>query len=202
MSWRQSWPLAWRTFRHSPAGRRAAFAGVNLLALLLFYLVFIEPARRMIATGAEAIAERRQTLARYASVVAHEEQIHAYAQQVSDINGRGELFDGDSDGVIDANLQARLKTIAEAAQVSVRSIQTLPPKPFQGITLVGARLDVMGSYENIHALARALEGEPPLLIITAASIRSQALLWGAPQQADEIEAQFDVFGGAPKKGRP
>ncbi len=203
MSRRQSWPTGWKAFRHSPAGRRAAFAGVNLLALLLFYLVFIEPARRMIATGAEAIAERRQTLARYASVVAHEQQIHAYAQQVSDINARGELFDGDSDGVIDANLQARLKTLAEAAQVTVRSIQMLPPKPFQGVTLVGARLDVQGPYENIHALARALEGEPPLLIINAATVRGQAMLWGAPQQqANELEAQFDVFGGAPKKGRP
>jgi hypothetical protein len=191
----------WKKLRHSPDARRAAFIGVNLLALLLFYLLFVEPARRLIATGAEAIAERRQTLARYQAVVAHEEQIQGYAQQVSDINGRGELFDGDSDGVISANLQARLKAIAEAAQVTVRSIQMLPEKPFQGVTLVGARLDVSGSYENIHALARALEGEPPLLVITAATVRGQALLWGAPQQAEELEAQFDVFGGAPKKGR-
>lgn len=200
MNWRD---MNWKALRASPAGRRAGFIGVNLLALLIAYLIFMEPFRRMIADGAEAIAERRQTLARYEAVAAHEAQIQAYAQQVADINGRGELFDGDSDGVISANLQARLKTVAEETQVTVRSIQMLPERALQGVTLVGARLDVVGSYENIHALARALEGEPPLLIITAASIRGQAMLWGAaPQQNEELEAQFDVFGGAPKKGRP
>jgi general secretion pathway protein M len=194
----------WRLFFYTRSGRRALFAGVNLLALLVFYLLFIEPARRMIADGAQAIADRRQTLARYEAVASHEEQIQGYARQVSDINAQGELFDGDSDGVIAANLQARLKAVAEAAQVTVRSIQMLPDRSFQGVTLVGARLDVSGSYENVHALARALEGEPPLLLITAASVRGQSMIWGAPQQqqGDDVEAQFDVFGGAPKKGRP
>ena len=40
-----------------------------------------------------------------------------------------------------------------------------------------------------------------IILIAAATMRAQAMLWGAaPQQNDEIEAQFDVFGGAPKKG--
>jgi hypothetical protein len=168
--------MTWKDFLHSPQKGRALFVGVNLLALALFYLVFIEPARRMIADGAEAIAERRQTLARYEAVALHEGQIQDYARQVADTNGRGELFDGDSEGVINANLQARLKSIAESAQVIVRSLPMLPVKPFQGVTLVGARLAVAGNYENVHALARALEGEPPLMIITAATLRNQAMM--------------------------
>jgi general secretion pathway protein M len=194
--------MNWKEALHSATGQRAMFVGVNLLALALFYLIFIEPVRRIIADGAETIRERRQTLARYEAVAAHEEQIQGYARQVSETNGRGELFDGDSEGVISANLQARLKAIAEGAQVTVRSIQVLPEKSFQGVSLVGARLDVAGLHDHVHALARALEGEPPLLIITAATIRSQAMMWGAPQDSEaEIEAQFDVFGGAPQKGR-
>lgn len=195
--------LSWKFFQQKRSGRKILFIGLNLLAVLFIYLIFIAPVHRMIADGAEAIAERRQTLARYEAVVAQEPRIEAYAQQVSNINAQGELFDGDSDGVINANLQARLKLIAETTQVTVRSIQMLPDKNFEGVTLVGARIEVAGSYENVHALARALEGEPPLLLITTASIRGQSMLWGAPQaqQGDEIEAQFDVFAGAPKKGR-
>lgn len=194
----------WRAFRHTKTGRRVLFASINLLALFSVYILVIEPVRRVIADGEQAIINRRQTLARYEAVAAHEEQIQDYARQVADINAQGELFDGDSDGVISANLQARLKAIAESTQVTVRSIQMLPDKLYQGVTLVGARIDVSGTYENVHALARALEGDPPLLLITSASLRSQAMFWGAPQgqQADEVEAQFDVFGGAPKKGRP
>jgi general secretion pathway protein M len=195
--------MNWKTLTTRPPGRRAIFIAVNLAALLAFYLIFIEPARRLLATGSDAISEKLQTLARYESVASHEEQIQDYARQVADINGRGELFDGDSEGVINANLQARLKTIAEQTGVTVRSIQVLPQKQFHGVSLVGARLDVSGSYENIHELARALEGEPPLLIITAASLRAQAVFWGAPAQTEQdMEAQFDVFGGAPRKGHP
>lgn len=189
----------WIRFRQLRAGR-TLFIGINLLALLAAYFIFVEPFRLMIASGAQAIAERRQMLARYEAVVVHERQIQDYSRQVSEINANGELFDGDSDGVINANLQARLKAIAEKAQVTVRSIQMLPSKELQGAALVGARIEVSGPNDNVHALARALEGEPPLLLITAASIRSQTIFWGAPQgqQTDEIEAQLDVFGGAPK----
>ncbi len=191
-------------FRQTPAARRAVFALVNLLIFAGVYLVAIEPLWRLVAGGSEAIAERRQTLARYEAVASHEQQIADYARQVAEINARGELFDGDSDGIVNANIQARLKTLAEQAKVTVRSIQILPPKIFQGVTLVGARIDVSGSYNDVHSLARALEGEPPLLVITAATLRSQAMMWGAqqPDAEAEIEAQFDVFGGAPQKGRP
>jgi hypothetical protein len=194
--------MNWKALIHTPAGRRAIFAGVNLLALFALYLIFVEPARRMIANGAEIVAEKRQTLARYEAVASHDEQIQDYARQIADTNGRGELFDGDSEGVINANLQARLKSVAEQANVTVRSIQILPQKQFRGVALVGARLDVSGSYDNLHALARALEGDPPLLIVTAATLRGQGMIWGAQPQTDQdMEAQFDVFGGAPRKGR-
>lgn len=185
-----------------PAGRRAIFIGVNLLGLALFYLIAIEPARQMIAAGAEGIAERQVTLARYQAVALQENAVADYAKQVADSNARGELIDGDTEGIINANLQARLKTLAEESKVTVRSMQMLPPKTFHGATLVGARLDGTGSLEAIHKLARALEGEPPLLLITTASIRSQAMMWGAPTDNEQdLEAQFDVYGGAMSKDK-
>lgn len=195
--------MNWNDFHQTTLGRRAIFAGVNLLIAALFYLVMIEPARRLIADGAEMIAQRRATLARYEAVARQENTIADYSRQVAETNARGELIDGDGEGIVNANLQARLKTLAEQAKVTVRSIQILPARPFQGVTLVGARLDVAGSYEAVHELARTLEGEPPLLVVVAASLRGQTGLWGAQTDSnEEIEAQFDVFGGASSAGQP
>jgi hypothetical protein len=195
--------MNWADLRQSPLGRRAAFVGANLLILALFYLAVVESARRLVADGAEMIAQRRVTLARYEAVAAQENAIADYAQQVAETNARGELIDGESEGIVNANLQARLKALAEQSKVTVRSIQMLPTRPFHGATLVGARLDVSGSYDAVHALARALEGEPPLLIVTTAALRGQLALWRAPTESDQdIEAQFDVFGGALSKDRP
>ena len=194
--------MNWKVLRRLPAVRRGIFVSVNLLAVALFYLIFVEPVRRIVAEGAEAVAERRQTLARYEAVVEHEQQIQDYARQVTNINASGELIDGDSEGVINANLQARLMSIAEASHVTVRSIQMLPEKEFHGVTLVGARIEISGNYVNIHELARAIEGESPLLIITAAALRNNRDFWMAtPESELELEAHFDVFGGAPQKGR-
>jgi hypothetical protein len=195
--------MNWKAIRRLSAVRRGIFVSVNLLVLALFYLIFIEPVRSFVAEGTETIAERRQTLARYEAVVSHEEQIQDYARQVADINAGGELIEGDSEGVINANLQARLKLMAEAARVTVKSIQMLPEKEFRGVTLVGARIEAFGSYENVHELARAIESEPPLLIVTAAALRILDPLGGAgPNQAEQnIDVEFDVFGGASQKGR-
>ncbi|MCC3245803.1 type II secretion system protein M [Methylocystis sp. WRRC1] len=190
--------MKWDDIRRTPIGRRAAFAAVNILILAAIYLIAVEPARRMVAESADTIAQRRLTLARYEAVAAQEEAIHEYARQVDEINARGELIAGDSEGIVNANLQARLKALAEEAKVSVRSIQVLPARSFQGVTLVGARIDVAGTHDSVHALARAVEGEPPLLIVTTATLRGQSMMWGSPGEApDELEAQFDVYGGAP-----
>jgi len=190
--------MNWNELQRKPMVRRAAFVGVNLLMAGVFYLLVIEPVRRLVADGAEAIAQRRLTLARYEAVAAQEGTIQQYARDVADINARGELIAGDSEGIVNANLQARLKALAEESKANVRSIQILPPRSFRGVTLVGARLDVAGPLEAVHALARALEGEPPLLIVASASLRGQSMMWGAPSEnTDELEAQFDVFGGAP-----
>ncbi len=194
--------MNWKVLRRLPLVRRGIFVGANLLALVIFYFLFIEPVRRIIAEGAEAVAERRQTLARYEAVVSHEEQIKDYARQVANINASGELIEGDSEGVINANLQARLKSIAEASRVTVKSIQMLPEKEFRGVTLVGARIQATGSYESIHELARAIEGAPPLLIITTAALRILDPFWGGGgnQIEQNIDVEFDVFGGAPLRG--
>ncbi len=186
-----------RALQASSIGRRAIFIGVNLLIAALLYLIAIEPARRMIADGADNIAQRRATLARYQAVAAQASAVEDYARQVAESNARGELIDGASEGIVNANLQARLKTLAEQSKVNVRSMQMLPSKTLRGTTLVGARLEATGSLDAIHALARALEGEPPLLLIVAATVRGQVMMWGIPASSEQdLDAQFDVYGGA------
>jgi hypothetical protein len=73
----------------------------------------------------------------------------------------------------------------------------LPSKNIQGATLLGARLEVTGSNAAVHALARNLEGDAPLLLISDADLHSQIPLWGAATDKEaEIEAHFDVLGAA------
>lgn len=187
---------------HSQWSRRALFLGVNALLALLSFIVLIEPLRGLLAERADGLADRRATLARYEAIAAQEKAVRLYAQQVAESNAQGELLSGATEGVVNANLQALLKAAADRSGATVNSIRMLPPKSVNGASLVGARLDVSGSIESLHALVRSLENETPLLLVIAASLRRQMPVWGAQTTADGILAgQFDVFGGASPKER-
>lgn len=187
---------------HSQWSRRALFLGVNALLALLSFIVLIEPLRGLLAERADGLADRRATLARYEAIAAQEKAVRLYAQQVAESNAQGELLSGATEGVVNANLQALLKAAADRSGATVNSIRMLPPKSVNGASLVGARLDVSGSIESLHALVRSLENETPLLLVIAASLRRQMPVWGAQTTADgTLAAQFDVFGGASPKER-
>ncbi|ATQ66525.1 MULTISPECIES: type II secretion system protein GspM [Methylosinus] len=185
--------------------RRALFLGANLAFLLVVYLVAVEPLLGLLGEGSQALAERRATLAGYESIAAQEQAVKDYARQVEESNSRGELLTGESEGVVNANLQARLKALAGEAGATVVSLQALPAKVVSGQSLVGARLDVTGPLEALSQLARSLESDPPLLLVLAASVRKQSGAWSDPAEGaaagagdNTLEGQFDVFGGASK----
>jgi hypothetical protein len=176
--------------------------GVDAAAALLLFFVVVAPLRAFLGERAEAIVDRRATLARYEAVAMQEKAVRLYAQQVAESNAQGELLSGASEGVVNANLQALLKAAADRAGATVNSIRMLPAKTVNGASLVGARLDVSGSIEALHALLRSLESETPLLLVLTASLRRQMPVWGAQAASDGIlAAQFDVFGGASPKER-
>lgn len=188
--------------RRSRLTRRALFIGVNILIATLVYASVVAPVRALLVEGADRLAERQATLARYEAIASQENAVLDYIKKVRDNNARGELLEGASEGIVNANLQARLKASAEAAGVTLRSVQALPVKTLRGATLIGARLDVAGGVEAIHTLLRAIEGEAPLLLVTAATMRQQAAFWGAANTGEQlIESQFDVYGGALSKER-
>jgi general secretion pathway protein M len=184
-------------------GPSAMFWAVNIALLAAIYLVILQPLRDAVAAGEDALADRRATLARYEAVVGQAAAIDDYAKQVAASNARGEFIPGENDGIVAANLQARLKAAADDAKIAVRSLQMLPSKTSQGVALVGARLEVTGSVAAVHALARSIESGTPLLFVTDADLRSQSLFWGgASDKEAEIEAQFDVFGVAAPRAAP
>jgi general secretion pathway protein M len=209
--------------------KRLPFLAANGAFALVVVLVVVAPLYHLFVEGEESLAERRATLARYEAVAGQEAAVREYAREVKEINAHGDLLEGSTAGVIAAALQSKLKTMAESAGVTVRSIQALPPKalavpgapPAPGAgnapqavggagraspaQLFGARVEVAGTPEAIHSFTRAIETGPPLLIATAATLNQPLMMW-RPQGEDapppEISAQIDVYGGALAKDQP
>lgn len=179
------------------------FWAVNLAIVAAFVLLVVQPIHQAIEAGDDALAARRATLARQELIASQAVAVENFANQTSDDNARADFVPGENEVLVEANLQARLKAAAEESRVSVRSLQMLPSKNIRGLTLVGARLEVTGPLDAVHALARGLETDRPLLMILETDLRSQSQFWAATlDRPSDIEGQFDVFGAAAPHAQP
>jgi general secretion pathway protein M len=193
-------------WRERPWLRRAAFVAGNLVAALALVALFVVPVRDFFAERDARIASQRTLLSRLSAIAAQESRVQAAAREAAAQVEHGEFLVGTNEGVIVADLQTRLKTMAEAAGARLRSVQSLPPKTRDDVRYVGARLDVYGPVAAIQRTLHAVETGTPFLFVGAAVIRTAATvntqgLPNAPAQEPVIDAQFDVFGAAHMKGR-
>jgi general secretion pathway protein M len=193
-------------WRERPWLRRSAFIGGNVAAALAVVGFLVLPVQAFFAERDGKIATQRTLLARFAAVAGQQGRVEAAAHEADAQAENGEFLVGTNEGVIVADLQTRLKTIAEAGGARLRSVQSLPPKTRDEVRYVGARLDISGPLAAIQRTLHAVEAGTPYLFVDAAVVRvapptNAVALPNATAQEPVIDAQLDVFGAVQLKGR-
>src|SRR5437879_1408228 len=107
--------------------RSTVFVLCNLVILAAGLCAAI-PIYELVGDRDSQIAERLGLLARLRSVAARETDVQAAAQRAEEQPDQGEFLSGPNDGVIGADLQTRLKTIADRSAARVRTMQGLPTR--------------------------------------------------------------------------
>jgi general secretion pathway protein M len=191
-------------WRERPWLRRLAFVDGNFAVALMIVAFLVMPVQAFFAERRAQIADQRALLARFAAIAAQQPRAQAAAQEAE--AQVGEFLVGTNEGVIVADLQTRLKAMAEAAGARLRSVQSLPPKTRDEVRYVGARLDVFGPLAAIQRTLHAVESGNPYLFVDAAVVRAApsvnpAALANAAAQEPVIDAQLDIFGPVHLKGR-
>jgi hypothetical protein len=182
-------------WQDAPWIRRLMFLGLNLAVFLAVFIVVIHPLYAVFGERDAEIAMIRETLARMNAVANRNSDVEALAHQVDAEGDLGEFLAGANEGVVNAALQARLKTTTEAAGARVRSVQGLPAKINGQIRQFGARIDLYGALAAVHKAIYAIESGKPYLFVSAASIRlSPSVSAQAAATEPVIDAQLDVFG--------
>jgi len=180
-------------WQQQPWLRRLAFIAGNLAAGVVITLACILPIRDFFADRDQEIMQQRLTLSRFRAVAGQETAVHAAAGQAD--ADRGEFLLGKSEGVINADLQTRLKGMAEAAGVKLRSVRGLPAQTEEQTKFIGSRIEVYGPLAAVHRAIHAIESAKPYLFVRGAAIRPSPPIGqiGVPREP-LIEAQLDVFG--------
>jgi hypothetical protein len=172
---------------------RKAILAMNLAIGLAAYALIVAPVWALFADRDARIAEQRLLLARLAAIAGQESSVQAAMRETAEQLKRGELLIGPNDGVINADLQTRLKTMAMQAGAQLRSVQGLPATTSEQVRYAGARLEINGPLRSIERTLHAIESGRPYLFVTAGALKPSHPTQN-PRQEPVIEVRLDIFG--------
>jgi Type II secretion system (T2SS), protein M subtype b len=180
--------------------RRLLFLSANLAAASVLALLVVLPIHGGFADRDEQIAAQRAALVRLRAVAAQETAVQTASKANSTLEG-GNFLPGKNEGVVNADLQTRLKTTIEQAGARLRSVRVVPGQTIDQVRYIGARIEIYGSLPAIHRAIYTIEtAKPPLFI--AGAVLKPAPPTGKPGVAEDpiIEAQLEVFGATRIEG--
>lgn len=180
--------------RQHPNARRLGFIAGNLALCALIVTCVVQPIGEFFSERDALISERKIFLARLTAIASQTDRVSSVARQAA--GQRGEFLVGPNDGVINADLQSRLKGMAEGVGARVRSLQSLPAASYGPSRYSGSRIEIFGSLQAIHSTIHAIENAKPYLFITTAAIKLSPPTVSGPGvvPAPVVQAQLEIFG--------
>ena len=181
--------------------RSVLFVAAHVALACALWFAVAAPVMDALTWQSENIATRADFLARLQAVAIMAQALETQARQAGERTADGAYLAGAGEGAVSANLQARLKQVAETAGAQLRSVRALPGRQAGAVAFAGARLEISGPMQAIQAGLHQIESVPPYLAVTSGIVRPaiNAARPGADAEP-AVEAQFDVYGavrGAP-----
>jgi len=155
----------------SPSARK-------LVALALLALVILLPLAAAYGVLAayqanEAqIVEKTEQLGKLEAIAHYASRLDNAAPAPADAAFAGWFLAESDPAIAAANLQARLKSVAQGQTVDVTQANNVKPRTVAGLNFIGVGLDMMGRAEGLHQTLQAIENATPLLVIEKATLRA------------------------------
>ncbi|WP_036043371.1 type II secretion system protein GspM [Bradyrhizobium yuanmingense] len=184
--------------RHSG---RVLFMGFNALVLLAIIGLGAALADYIQSLDDE-IAQKQQVLGRLEAILAREGDVRAASERIKTQLTEGDFLKGANEGVIAAELQIRLKSVAERNGARVLTMQGLTLPADDVLRYIGAKIALVGTHQQLQKAIYEIEADKPYLFIRNASLKPTAGANGTSIEPT-LEAHLDVTGTLPKNvGQP
>ena len=156
----------------SPIFRRLAALGILLGLLWMAWAAVLGPIFGGLAQDSAGIVRSRQILADYDRLNAELPELEQRLKQIrandADANG---FLTGTNPAIIAAKLQGDVQQIAAAADVALRSSQTLPPAKLGDFQRIGLELELGATPAGLQRLLHRIETATPALFVRKLSVR-------------------------------
>lgn len=182
-----------------PDGNRGKVLAVAILivALATIYFTVLSPALSFYGANAQALEQRHELLRRYRSGVAELPRLRVQQKQLaSAANDRQLLWNGDSDAIAMAALQARLKDIVEGNGAEIVSASALPADTAGLLRRVGVRVAFSGDLESLTTVFLEIHSARPMLSVGNLELRADDKQNDSGRGAEDpdLAATLEVFG--------
>jgi general secretion pathway protein M len=177
--------------------RRLAALAILLGLIWLGWTIVVGPVLDNIAQDSTSIAQSRQTLVEYEKL---KSELPSLEQRLKEIRASGAdtsgFLDGPNPAMIAAKLQGDVQQIAAAAEVALRSSQTLPPAKEGRFRRVGLQLELGATPAGLQRLLHNIETATPALFVQKLSIRlpEDGTAPSAPDGQPQLTIRLELCG--------
>jgi hypothetical protein len=182
----------------SPPFQRALALAILGAIVAAIYFAVAQPLIDTYTADRATIAERREVLLRYQraaqALPARQQELAAMKQTQANADG---FLAGASDTLIAAQIQNRVKTLANAAKTELKSSQVLPAAPDGKLKRIAIRDQVSATTAGVLAIFHDLEAQSSSLFLDNVTLQVRPLSLrdrNSPGNGDTIDVQFDVYG--------
>ena len=179
-------------------------AAVGLLAAVLAVLMFgvAMPIVQRFEELAQSMEDQYRQLEEFTAAAAQETSVRTLEQRRQAEFTLGEFLPGQSELVVQANLQTTLTGIAQASGVRIRSARKLPDRERGPFKLTGVGINLTTDIESLQKLLYAIETARPYLLVEAADVSPLGGVSPAPGGPPLLEVRLDIFAALHRKEQP
>jgi len=184
----------------SPEHRRLAWLLLGGLALLLFYLVIVNPLLNLSDSWTQELTRQRQILVKYQGLIANKARV-AQANQTMKAalaNAGNQFLSGGNAAVAASDLQEIIKKLAREHGVQLTSTKIMPSREAGPYLEVPVQVQFNGSIDQVLIILYHLEHHKKLLFIPEMDINAPRWQKG---EKNEVLLQINmVISGVINKG--
>jgi general secretion pathway protein M len=182
----------------SPSFQRALAVAILVAIVAVIYAALVQPLIDTYAADNAEIAQRQEALLRYQRAAqelpARQKELAALKQDQAKADG---FLEGPSDTLIAAQIQNRVKALANAAKTELKSSQVLPAALDGKLKRIAIRGQISATTTGLLSIFHDLEAQSPSLFLDNVTLQVQPLTIrdrNNPGNGDTIDVLFDVYG--------
>ena len=181
----------------SPPFQRALAVAILVAIVAVIYFALVQPLIDTYAADNVAIAQQQEVLLRYQRAAqelpVRQKELAALKQDQAKADG---FLEGSSDTLIAAQIQNRVKTLANAAKTELKSSQVLPAAPDGKLKRIAIRGQISATTAGLLTIFHDLEAQSPSLFLDNVTLQARPLTLrdrDNPGNGDTIDVQLDVY---------